>query len=246
MSGDGTMERIKTSAWLPSWRKDVIEYFHSCDRCQKAKNATGKRFGLLIHIQEASTPWGVTDGLAGRMIQTLEKMIRGFCAYLLEFKDSDGFTLDWCKPIPELELTYKTFIHASAENTPAMLEKGWNPKIPVDTLKKALFIFIQLLPTLTYCLIKPKEIDRFLFRMIYYQIPSGTNAVKVELSGEMENKHPTSPVSLVKHDTSSDKEVFPLSNQAPLEVPPLDQSEEKTVLKVLKERRLRGKMKEIT
>ncbi|MBW0566141.1 hypothetical protein O181_105856 [Austropuccinia psidii MF-1] len=44
------------------------------------------------------------------------------------------------------------------------------------------------------------------------------------------------PVSLVKHDTLSDKEVFPLRNETPLEVPQLDQSEEKKVLKVLKER----------
>ncbi|MBW0554326.1 hypothetical protein O181_094041 [Austropuccinia psidii MF-1] len=50
------MERIKTCSWWPSWRKDVIEYFHSCDRCQKVNKATGKRFGLMIHIQEPSTP----------------------------------------------------------------------------------------------------------------------------------------------------------------------------------------------
>ncbi|MBW0513463.1 hypothetical protein O181_053178 [Austropuccinia psidii MF-1] len=50
------MERIKTCAWWPSWRKDVIEYFHSCDRCQNANKATGKGFGLIIHIQEPSTP----------------------------------------------------------------------------------------------------------------------------------------------------------------------------------------------
>ncbi|MBW0533754.1 hypothetical protein O181_073469 [Austropuccinia psidii MF-1] len=31
-----------------------------------------------------------TDGLAERMIQTLEDMIRRFCAYGLECKDSDG------------------------------------------------------------------------------------------------------------------------------------------------------------
>ncbi|MBW0517127.1 hypothetical protein O181_056842 [Austropuccinia psidii MF-1] len=37
----------------------------------------------------------------------------------------------------------------------------------------------------------------------------GTNAVQVELSGEFENKHPDFPVSLVKHDTSSDKKLFP-------------------------------------
>ncbi|MBW0580342.1 hypothetical protein O181_120057 [Austropuccinia psidii MF-1] len=59
LSEDRTMERIKTCAWWPSWRKDVIEYCHSCDRCQKANKATGKRFGLMIHIQEPSTPWKV-------------------------------------------------------------------------------------------------------------------------------------------------------------------------------------------
>ncbi|MBW0576569.1 hypothetical protein O181_116284 [Austropuccinia psidii MF-1] len=33
LSEDRTMERIKTCTWWPSWRKDVIEYCHSCDRC---------------------------------------------------------------------------------------------------------------------------------------------------------------------------------------------------------------------
>ncbi|MBW0569884.1 hypothetical protein O181_109599 [Austropuccinia psidii MF-1] len=67
----------------------------------------------------------------------------------------------------------------------------------------------------------------------------GTNAVQVELTGELENKHPNFPVSVVKHYTSSDKELFPLRNETPLEVPPLDQSEDQKVVKVLKERRLR-------
>ncbi|MBW0553480.1 hypothetical protein O181_093195 [Austropuccinia psidii MF-1] len=67
------------------------------------------------------------------------------------------------------------------------------------------------------------------------------NAVKVELSGELQNKHPTFPVSLVKNYTSSDKELFPLRNETPLEVPQLNQSEEKKLLKVLKERSFGGK-----
>ncbi|MBW0577877.1 hypothetical protein O181_117592 [Austropuccinia psidii MF-1] len=71
----------------------------------------------------------------------------------------------------------------------------------------------------------------------------GTNAVQVDLSGELKNKHPAFPVILVKHCTSSDKELFPLRNGTPLEVPPLDQSEEKKVQKVWKERRLREKNK---
>ncbi|MBW0541762.1 hypothetical protein O181_081477, partial [Austropuccinia psidii MF-1] len=58
-SEERTIERIKTCAWWPSWRKDVIEYCHSCDGCQKFNKATGKRFGLMIHIKEQSTPWEV-------------------------------------------------------------------------------------------------------------------------------------------------------------------------------------------
>ncbi|MBW0505392.1 hypothetical protein O181_045107 [Austropuccinia psidii MF-1] len=72
------------------------------------------------------------------MIQTLEDMIKRFCVYGLELKDSDGFPHDWCTLIPALELAYKTSIHSSTGKAPAMLEKGWNPKLPVDTLKKDL------------------------------------------------------------------------------------------------------------
>ncbi|MBW0540429.1 hypothetical protein O181_080144 [Austropuccinia psidii MF-1] len=57
-------------------------------------------------------------------------MIRRFCSY--------GLSHYFCTLIPELELAYKTFNHASTGKTPAMLEEGCKPKIPVDTLKKHL------------------------------------------------------------------------------------------------------------
>ncbi|MBW0571395.1 hypothetical protein O181_111110 [Austropuccinia psidii MF-1] len=78
------------------------------------------------------------------MIQTLEYMIRRFCAYDLQFKDSDGFTHDCCTLIPALELAYKTSIHSSTGKTPAMLEKGCNPRLPYHTLKKDL---VDIYPT---------------------------------------------------------------------------------------------------
>ncbi|MBW0500129.1 hypothetical protein O181_039844 [Austropuccinia psidii MF-1] len=49
-----------------------------------------------------------TNGLAEIMIQNLEKMIKRFCDYELELKDSDLFTHDWCTLIPALELEYTT------------------------------------------------------------------------------------------------------------------------------------------
>ncbi|MBW0553483.1 hypothetical protein O181_093198 [Austropuccinia psidii MF-1] len=214
------------------------------------------------------------------MIHTLEDMIRRFCAHGLEFKDSDGFTHDWCTLIPAFELAYKTSIHASTGKTPAMLEKRWNPKPPVDTLRKELvdihptasrfkllldkvrhhaktqqkcnkshknpeFKVGDLIPvsTLNFNTIKrPKKLKDSLSGQFIIKALHGTNTVQVELSGELENKYPAFLVSLLKNHTSSDKDLFPLRNETPLQVPPLDKSEEKKVLKVMKQRRLRGKM----
>ncbi|MBW0516014.1 hypothetical protein O181_055729 [Austropuccinia psidii MF-1] len=234
LSEERTLERVKTWPWWPNWKKDVSEYCQACDRCQTANRATGKKFGMMIQIQEPNSPWEIvhmdlgtalppggdrsynsclvlvdryrktpiflpchkddtamdtaiiiwnkvishtglfqniisdrdpkftsalwtnlhnlfgtklsvstayppqTDGLAEMMIQTLEDIIRRFCAYGLEFKESDGFTHDWCTLIPSLELEYKTSIHSSPGKKPAILEKGWNPRLPYDTLKKDL------------------------------------------------------------------------------------------------------------
>ncbi|MBW0571892.1 hypothetical protein O181_111607 [Austropuccinia psidii MF-1] len=76
-----------------------------------------------------------TDGLAERMRQTLEDMVRRFCAYGLEFEYCDGLTHYWCTLLPALELEYKTSIHASTNKTPAISEKGLNPKLPQDSLR---------------------------------------------------------------------------------------------------------------
>ncbi|MBW0562750.1 hypothetical protein O181_102465 [Austropuccinia psidii MF-1] len=93
-------------------------------------------FGAKLSFSTAYHPQ--TNGLAERMIQTLEDMIRIFCAYGLKFKDSDGFTHDWCTLIQALELEYKTSIHSSTGKTPEMLEKVWNPRLPYYTLKQDL------------------------------------------------------------------------------------------------------------
>ncbi|MBW0473145.1 hypothetical protein O181_012860 [Austropuccinia psidii MF-1] len=234
LSGDRTLERVKTCSWWPNWKKDVSEYFQTCDRCPTANREKEKKFEMMIKIQEPKSPWEIVhmdwvtalppggyrsynaylvlvdryrktpmflpshkddtametaimiwnevishtglfqniisdrdskitsalwknlhnlfgtklsfstayhpqnDGLAERTIQTLEDMIGRFCAYGLEFKDSDGFTHDWCTLIPALELAYKTSIHSSTGKTPEMLGKGWNPRLPYDTLKKDL------------------------------------------------------------------------------------------------------------
>ncbi|MBW0485856.1 hypothetical protein O181_025571 [Austropuccinia psidii MF-1] len=72
------------------------------------------------------------------MIETLEYMIRRFCAYGSYFKYSDGFTHYWYNLITALHFAYKTSFHSSTGQTPSMLEKGWNPRLPEDTLRKDL------------------------------------------------------------------------------------------------------------
>ncbi|MBW0588041.1 hypothetical protein O181_127756 [Austropuccinia psidii MF-1] len=99
-------------------------------------------FGTKVSFSTAYHPQ--TEGPSERMIQTLEDMIRRICDCGLEFKDSYGFTHDWCILIPALELAYKTSVHSSTGQNPAMLDKGWNPRLLADTLRKDL---IDIHPT---------------------------------------------------------------------------------------------------
>ncbi|MBW0553169.1 hypothetical protein O181_092884 [Austropuccinia psidii MF-1] len=178
------------------------------------------------------------------MIQTLENMIRRFSAYGLELKDSDSFTHDWCTLIPALELAYETSIHSSAGKTPSMLEKGWNPRLPYDTLKKDL---VDVPPTASSFkerwdkIHKPPDFkigDLVLVSTLYFnnikgqeklkdsfagpfviKVLHGPNAVQLEPTGEQIHKHPTLCVSLIKPYSSSDMELFSLRNKPPLEIP---------------------------
>ncbi|MBW0532161.1 hypothetical protein O181_071876 [Austropuccinia psidii MF-1] len=177
------------------------------------------------------------------MIETLEDMVRRICADGLEFKYCDGFTHDWCTLLPALELEYKTSIHSSTNQTPAILEKGWNSKLPQDSLRKELVeihptaaIFkgmlkkgrkhavrcmedsfayakdkwdkshatadfklrdLVLVSTTNFNNIKGCKKLKYSFAGPFFiKSLHGENAVEVELSEELSNKHPTFPVSL--------------------------------------------------
>ncbi|MBW0528573.1 hypothetical protein O181_068288 [Austropuccinia psidii MF-1] len=49
-----------------------------------------------------------TDCLAEWIIQTMEEIIRRFCAYGMEYKYHEGYTHDWVTLLPEVQLPYKT------------------------------------------------------------------------------------------------------------------------------------------
>ncbi|MBW0549777.1 hypothetical protein O181_089492 [Austropuccinia psidii MF-1] len=217
-------------------------------------------FGTKLSFSTAYHPQ--TDGLAERMIQTLEDMVRRF----------------------SLELAYKTSIHASTNQTPAILEKGWNPKLPQGPLRKDL---IEIHPTAAsfkgmleksrnhavrcmedYFAYAKEKWDKshatpdfkvgdlvlvsttnpnnikgckklkdvfagpFVIKALH-----GENAVEGELSEEHSNKHPTFPVSLIHPYKSGDAKRFPLRNKVPQPIPPIEPSGSKNITKVLKERK---------
>ncbi|MBW0590866.1 hypothetical protein O181_130581 [Austropuccinia psidii MF-1] len=210
-------------------------------------------FGTKLSFSTAQHPQ--TYGLAERMIQTLEKMIRRLCAYGLEFKYSDGFTDDLCTLIPALELAYKRSIHSSTGKTPAMLEKGWNLRLPYYNLKKDLVEIHPTASSFKLMLYKSRHHANICMQYSFkyskqrwdksHKTPDfeigdlvlvstlnikniksqkklkdsfagpfmikglhGPNAVQLDLTGELMNKHPNFPVSLIKPYNSSDKELF--------------------------------------
>ncbi|MBW0473029.1 hypothetical protein O181_012744 [Austropuccinia psidii MF-1] len=103
----------------------------------------------------------------------------------------------------------------------------------VPDLKVGVFVLVSIL---NFNNIKgPKKLkDSYVGPFVIVSL-HGNNAVQVELSGELENKHPTFPVSLIKPYQPADKKLFPLRNPTPLTVPPVEQSEDKKIKKFIKE-----------
>ncbi|MBW0482215.1 hypothetical protein O181_021930 [Austropuccinia psidii MF-1] len=68
-----------------------------------------------------------TDGLAERMIQTMEDILRRFCDYGMEDKDHEGYTHDWITLLPEVHLAYNTSQHSTMGKTPSLVGTGGIP-----------------------------------------------------------------------------------------------------------------------
>ncbi|MBW0518082.1 hypothetical protein O181_057797 [Austropuccinia psidii MF-1] len=236
------------------WQIAIQEYRGNMTIAHKEGNIHKNADGLS-RWELANTPDNPIDGLAERMIQTLEDMIRRFCAY--------------------------------GPNS-CYARKGWNPRLPADTLRKDLiginpkasrfkiildqvkhhakksinYAFdyekqkwdkshkvpdfkvwdLVLVSTFNFNKLKgPKKLKDDSVGTFNIVALHGTNAVQVELSGNLENKHPTFPVSLINPYQPPDKELFPLKNPTPLTVPPVEKSEGKKRKKVIKERRSKCK-----
>ncbi|MBW0504326.1 hypothetical protein O181_044041 [Austropuccinia psidii MF-1] len=149
-----------------------------------------------------------------------------------------------------------------------MLEKGWNPRIPADTLRKDL---IEIHPTDSWFKITLDKVkhhakqsmdDAFDYEKQKWEKSHKVPDFKVgdlvlvstlnfdNIKGPKKFKDsyvgPFVIVSLhganaVQVELSADKELFALRNPTPLTVPPMEQSEDKKTKKCIEERRLRGK-----
>ncbi|MBW0485300.1 hypothetical protein O181_025015 [Austropuccinia psidii MF-1] len=92
--------------------------------------------GTTLAFSTATNPQ--TDDLAERMIQTIEDILRRFCAYGIQYKEHEGYTHYWVTLLPAVQLPYNTSHHSTTGKSPSLVEKGWNPPLPVDHLKKNL------------------------------------------------------------------------------------------------------------
>ncbi|MBW0547637.1 hypothetical protein O181_087352 [Austropuccinia psidii MF-1] len=147
-----------------------------------------------------------------------------------------------------------------------MLEKGWNPRLPYNTLKKDLIDIhktasrfklildkarnhanrymqdsfkyakerwdkihkpldfkvedLVLVSALNFNNIKgPKKLKDSFSGPFMIKALHGPNAVQLELTGELMNKHPAFPAFMIKLYSSSEKELFPLRKKPHLKYP---------------------------
>ncbi|MBW0478971.1 hypothetical protein O181_018686 [Austropuccinia psidii MF-1] len=160
------------------------------------------------------------DGLAERMIQTMEDILRRFCAYGMEYMDHEGYTHDWVTLLPAVQLAYNTSQHSTTGKSPSLVQKGRNPLFPVDHLKKNLITLHRTTKAFHYMWKKAcdtaskfiaeaneynkqrwdkshmepdfKEGDQLLVSTLNFK------DLKVKLTEEYCRKHPVFPVSLIK------------------------------------------------
>ncbi|MBW0465510.1 hypothetical protein O181_005225 [Austropuccinia psidii MF-1] len=62
-----------------------------------------------------------TDGLAERMIQTMEEILRRFCAYGMEYNDHEGYTHYWVTLLPAVQLAYNPSQHSTTGKEPTLV-----------------------------------------------------------------------------------------------------------------------------
>ncbi|MBW0517874.1 hypothetical protein O181_057589 [Austropuccinia psidii MF-1] len=171
------------------------------------------------------------DGLAERMIQTMEDIIRIFCAYGIKYKDHEGYTHYWVTLLPAVQLVYNTSQNSATGKSPSLVEKGWNPLFPADHLKKNLLtihpkskefhdMWKGACDTAARCIADEKEYnkqrwDKSQMEPDFKEGDQVENEVEVKLMEEFSRKHPVFLVSLVKPYFQAEEDEFPSRKKNP-------------------------------
>ncbi|MBW0463058.1 hypothetical protein O181_002773 [Austropuccinia psidii MF-1] len=117
MSEHSTNEWVASTAWWPKWEQELSEYINTCERYHKANRKHGKKYRLLQHIEEPKHPWETInmDWVTG-LVPSGQENFNSFLLIVHRFSKS----------------------HSTTGKSPALVEKGRNPLLPVDHLKKKL------------------------------------------------------------------------------------------------------------
>ncbi|MBW0498394.1 hypothetical protein O181_038109 [Austropuccinia psidii MF-1] len=108
----------------------------------KANRKNGKKYGLPQHIEEPKNPWETInwDWVTG--IEPGGKENFNYCLIIVDrFSRSvrcQPCYKDWVTFLPAVQLAYNKSQHSTTGKTPLLVEKGLNPLLPVDHLKRNL------------------------------------------------------------------------------------------------------------
>ncbi|MBW0471208.1 hypothetical protein O181_010923 [Austropuccinia psidii MF-1] len=154
-----------------------------------------------------------TDGLAEIMIQTMEDIIRRFCAYGMEYKDQEGYTHDWVTLLPAIQLAYNTILHSTTGKSPSPVGKVLNTLLPVDHLKKNHltihptakdfhYMWKNACDTASRCIAEAKEYNKQRYDKTHkepdFKQGDQANAVEAQLTEAVSKKNQVFSLSLVK------------------------------------------------
>ncbi|MBW0573044.1 hypothetical protein O181_112759 [Austropuccinia psidii MF-1] len=197
-----------------------------------------------------------TGGLAERIIHAMQNILRRFCVYGMEYKDHEGSTHYWVTLLPAVQLAYNTSQNSTTWKSPSLVEKGWNPLLPVDHLKKNLLtihptakdihdMWKRACDTAARCIAEAKEYnkqrwDKCHMEPYFKEWDQVENAVEVKLTEEFSRKDTVFPVSLVKPYFHTEEDKFPSrkKNPTPPEIVEVEYSPS-PVKKIIKARKIR-------
>ncbi|MBW0478936.1 hypothetical protein O181_018651 [Austropuccinia psidii MF-1] len=196
------------------------------------------------------------DGLAERMIQTMEDIIRRFFACGMEYKGHEGYTHDWVTLLPAVQLAYNTtkdfhYMWKRACDTAAKCiaeakeynKQRWDKSHMEPYFKEGDQVLVST-PNFNNLKGPEKIRDSFLGPFTIIKL-IGKNALDVKLTEEFSRKHPLFPVSLVKPYFQTEEDKFPSRKKNPTP-PEIVEVEDSPVLvkKIIKARKIRLNVKD--